>query len=154
MVHELLPHVSQSVSALTDIGYSKPALTDVLCDLTTLGVLEKWRRGNRDYYALSRIEPLVQLLGANLPATAPNWALRFRIAADLIVLESETHGKKDVVRAVALNDQFDRLRDELERASLKPPAPLDWNTVGSWAAETLLAGYSAERKQMRSKARA
>jgi hypothetical protein len=142
LTQETLPSMSQSVSALTDIGYSKPALTDVLSDLTALGVVDKWRRGNRDYYALSRVDPLRGLLGGALPATAPNWALRFRIAADLLVLEAETNGKKAVVQAVALNKQFERLHDELERAGVKAPITRDWKSVGNWAAETLLAGHS------------
>ena len=142
MTQESLPSMSQSVRALSDIGYSKPALADVLADFTAAGILEKWRRGNRDYYALSRIEPLLGLVGGPLPAAAPNWSLRFRIAAALLTVESDTLGKKEIVQAVALSKELDRLQDELERVNLKPPSPLDWSSVGSWAAETLLAGQT------------
>jgi hypothetical protein len=138
MTQELLSNVSLSMSALSDIGYSKPALTDVLADLTTAGLVERWRRGNRDYYSLSRRESLLGLLGGVLPATAPNWTLRFRITAALLTLESETVAKKDAVRAVALDRELERLHDELERATIKPPAARQWSQVGPWAAETLL----------------
>jgi len=140
MTQETLPNMSLSVSALSDIGYSKPALTDVLADLTNAGMLEKWRRGNRDHYALARVEPLLGLLGGPLPATAPNWTLRFHIAAVLLARESETLGKKDVVRAVALSKDFERLHEDLERANVKPPTAFDSSSVGKWAAETLLVG--------------
>ena len=140
MTQETLPGMSQplSVSALSDIGYSKPALTEVLTDLTMAGVLEKWRRSNRDYYELLRIEPLLGLIGGPLPAVAPNWALRFRIAADLVAVETAQHGKKEIVQAVAFNREFERLQNDLERANLKPPAAFDSQSVGRWAAETVL----------------
>ncbi|NVB82943.1 MAG: hypothetical protein HOV81_31485 [Kofleriaceae bacterium] len=149
MTQETLSGMSQSVSALSDIGYSKPAVAEVLSDLTMAGVLDKWRRGNRDYYALTRIDALMGLVGGPLPAVAPNWALRFRIAGELLTLEAEMRGKKEIVQAVALNKLFERLQGELDRASLKPPGTADWDSVGNWAAETLLAGHTQHESYWR-----
>jgi hypothetical protein len=49
MLDELIPSMTLTTSALGDLGYSKPAIAEVLADLTLAGLLEKWRRGNRDY---------------------------------------------------------------------------------------------------------
>src|SRR5882724_4971398 len=54
MVHELVP---LAISDFADIG-TKPTISEVLADLTMAGLVEKWRRGNRDYYELTRIAAL------------------------------------------------------------------------------------------------
>lgn len=143
MTHEGFRTMAVPVSALTDIGYSKPALGDVLASLTMAGLLEKWRRGNRDYYELSRVAALQALVGGVLPRTAPNWALRFRVVAGLLFQEAATREKKPVVQAVAIQRELERHRDVLERLSLKPPARTqDWAELARWAEATLLDGES------------
>lgn len=143
MTQEILPNTSLSVSDLTDLGYSKPALTDVLADLTMAGLLERWRRGNRDYYTLSQMDALLGFVGGPLPAVAPNWALRFRIAASLLASEAQTHAKKEIVQAVAISKELERLHATLDRAGIKPPPHArKWSDVGIWAAESLLDAQS------------
>ena len=139
MTRETLAGMRMSTSVLTDTGYTKPTLSDVLADLTAAGVVEKWRRENRDYYALSRVEALTGLVGGVLPATAPTWSSRFRVAEALLAVDSNTAGKKEVVHAVAASTAFERLHDTLQRADLKPPASFDRETVARWAARELFA---------------
>lgn len=138
MVQETAP---LSVSDLADIGYSKATLGEVLTALTMAGLLERWRRGNRDHYELSRIHALQGLVGGVLPATAPNWAVRFRIIAGLLSKEAETREKKPVVQAVAIAKELERHRAALERLAVKAPARVqDWTELARWASQELLEG--------------
>ena len=139
MRNELLPNMTLATSALDDIGYSKPALAAVLTDLTAAGVLEKWRRGNRDYYELARREPLLGLLGGPLPGTAPNWGVRFRVLAHLLRAESATREKKTVVQTDAIIKVLDLYREVLERSIVRLPSHVyDWKKLASWAKAALL----------------
>jgi DNA-binding transcriptional ArsR family regulator len=139
MVHELLPNTTLATSALSDLGYSKPAIAEVLSDLAMAGLLEKWRRGNRDYYELARRNALLDLVGHVLPATAPNWAMRFRIVAGLVAAEAATREKKPVVQAVAILKQLEHHHEVLERLGVKPPAGAQiWPDLASWARHALL----------------
>lgn len=143
MTREGSPSLAVAVSELTDLGYSKPALGEVLGDLAKAGLLERFRRGNRDHYQLElpQAYALKDLLGGALPAAAPNWAVRFRIVAGLLAKEAETREKKPAVQAVAIIKELDRHRDALERLCLKAPErPSGWRELTKWAEQTLLAG--------------
>jgi DNA-binding transcriptional ArsR family regulator len=139
MVNELLPNMTLATSALDDIGYSRPALTEVLTDLTSAGLLEKWRRGNRDYYELTRREALLGLVGGGLPGTAPNWGVRFRVLAHLLAAEASTREKKPVVQTDAIIKVLDHYREVLERSNVRLPSHVgNWTELALWARETLL----------------
>lgn len=139
MTQEVSPNTTLTVSTFADLGYSKPAIADVLTDLTMAGLVERWRRGNRDYYELTHVGPLQALVGGVLPATAPSWAARFRIVASLLSAEAATHEKKPVVQAVAILKQLEQHHDALERLGVKPPAHAPtWLDLASWAHHALL----------------
>lgn len=139
MTQETLPNMTLTVSTFADLGYSKPAMADVLGDLTSAGLIEKWRRGNRDHYELARVEALVGLVGGVLPATAPIWTTRFRIAASLLLAEAATREKKPVVQAVAILKQLEQHHHDLEQLGVKPPAHAQtWDDLASWARHVLL----------------
>jgi hypothetical protein len=145
MPQETSPNMTLTVSAFTDLGYSKPAITDVLGDLTSAGLVEKWRRGNRDHYELMRVEALVGLIGGVLPSTAPIWATRFRIAASLLLTEAATREKKPVVQAVTILKQLEQHHVELEQLGVKPPAHAQtWSDLASWARHALLGDHAPE----------
>ena len=139
MVHELSPSMTLTVSAFADLGYSKPAIAEVLNDLAMAELLERWRRGNRDYYELALVDALRGLISGPLPATAPSWVSRFRILASLLSAEATTHEKKPVVQAVAILRQLEQHHDALERLGVKPPAHAQtWPDLASWARRALL----------------
>lgn len=140
-----LRHAALTVSTFADLGYSKPAIADVLGDLTSAGLIEKWRRQNRDHYELARVEPLVGLVGGVLPATAPIWTTRFRIVASLLLAEAATRDKKPVVQAVAILKQLERHHGELEQLGVKPPAHAQtWSDLASWARHALLGEHDEQ----------
>ncbi len=139
MVHETSPTMTLTVSAFADLGYSKPAIADVLNDLALVSVVERWRRGNRDHYELVKVQALQDLVGGALPAAAPSWASRFRILASLLAAEAVTREKKPVVQAVAILKQLERHHAALERLGVKPPAHAQtWPELASWARRALL----------------
>jgi hypothetical protein len=139
MTQEASPNMTLTVSTFADLGYSKPAIADVLTDLTMAGLVERWRRGNRDYYELTHVEALQALVGGALPATAPSWATRFRIVASLLSAETATREKKPVVQAVAILKQLEQHHDALERLGVKrPPHAQTWPDLASWARHALL----------------
>ena len=139
MVHETSPNVTLTTIDLDDLGYSKPAISEALADLTRGGVLERFRRANRDHYDLSRRAALLGMLGHALPGSAPNWTTRFRVLAGLIEAEGTTREKKRIVQADAIHKVFDRHREQLERLSVKPPSEiLDWNEIAVWTQRSLL----------------
>jgi hypothetical protein len=141
MVREVSPNATLTVSSFTDLGYSKPAIADVLTDLTLAGLLEKWRRGNRDYYELTHVAALQELLGRVLPTAAPNWAVRFRVLASLISAEAKTREKKPVVQTVAIIKQLEQYRDVLERMAVRLPSRVyDWSELATWTSQILLLG--------------
>lgn len=129
------------VSDLAELGYSKPAIVDVLADLAMAGVLHRWRRGNRDYYGLesAQIETLQALVDGALPKAAPSWVLRFRIISDLLSAEAATQDKKPVVQAVAILKQLQKHRPALERLAIAPPRRAQtWPELTAWARVALL----------------
>ena len=139
MVQELATNMTLTTSDLEDIGYSKPALSEVLSDLTAAGVLERFRRGNRDYYDLARREALLGLIGHALPATAPNWSVRFRVLASLIAAEATTREKGRIVQTDAIIKVLDHHRSALERTSVRLPTRVyDWKELAPWVTAALL----------------
>jgi DNA-binding transcriptional ArsR family regulator len=139
MVGEASPTMILTVSEFVDLGYSKPAITEVLTDLAAAGLVERWRRGNRDHYELQHVSEFTELVGGALPALAPDWVARFRIVASLLAAEAKTRDRKPVVQSVAILKVLDEHRDLLERLSTKPPAnPLTWPELTSWARRVLL----------------
>jgi DNA-binding transcriptional ArsR family regulator len=139
MVQEISPTMTLTVSTFADLGYSKPAIAEVLNDLTMAGLVERWRRGNRDYYELTHVGALEALVGGALPATAPSWTIRLRVIASLLSAEAATHEKKPVVQAVAILKQLEQHHDALERLGVKPPAHAQtWPDLASWARHALL----------------
>jgi hypothetical protein len=140
MVRERVAHSPLLVSAFRDLGYSKPVITDVLNALVRGGLVEKWRRGNRDHYELIHHSgsPLVGLAGV-LPATGPNWVLRFRVLASLLSTEAATRDKKAIVQAVAIVKQLEAHRGDLEQLAVKPsPQAHTWPDLAAWARRDLL----------------
>ncbi|HEX4418074.1 MAG TPA: winged helix-turn-helix domain-containing protein [Kofleriaceae bacterium] len=139
MTQELVPNTMLATAAFADLGYSKPALAEVLAMLAKAGLLESWRRGNRDYYQLARGDALLALVGGGLPATAPTWTVRFRVLADLLITEAATRDKKPTVQAIANLKILESHHDALERIGVKPPAQgLGAAELASWARHTLL----------------
>jgi hypothetical protein len=146
MTQEALPNLTLTTSAFADLGYSKPAIADMLADLTAGGLVEKWRRGNRDHYELARVESLVGLLGGALPATAPIWSTRFKIIASLVSTEAATREKKPMVQAVAILKQLEQYHDQFEDLGVKPPASLPtWFDLATWVRRALLDDPGAEQ---------
>jgi hypothetical protein len=139
MTQETATNMTLTTSDLEDIGYSKPALIEVLADLTAAGVLERFRRGNRDYYDLTRRHALLDLIGHALPATAPNWAVQFRVLASLIDAEARTREKTRVVQTDAIIKVLDHHRSALERISVRLPSHVSsWKELAAWASAALL----------------
>jgi hypothetical protein len=154
MTQETLSNMTLTMSALADLGYSKPAIADMLADLTMGGLVEKWRRGNRDHYELARVPALVALVGGVLPATAPIWSTRFKIVASLVSTEAATLGKKPMVQAVSILKQLEQHRHDLEDLGVRPPPHLPgWSDVASWARHALLHESRSEQKTGRSRHR-
>jgi hypothetical protein len=139
MTQEGATNMTLTTSDLENLGYSKPALIEVLADLTAAGMLERFRRGNRDHYDLARREALLGLVGHPLPATAPNWAVRFRVLASLLAAESSTREKGRIVQTDAIIKVLDLHRSSLERVSVKLPSHVyAWKELAAWARVALL----------------
>lgn len=139
MTQESATNMTLTTSDLEDLGYSKPALIEVLAHLTAAGVLERFRRGNRDYYDLARREALLGLVGHPLPATAPNWAVRFRVLASLLAAEASTREKARVVQTDAIIKVLDHHRSSLERISVRLPSHVySWKELSAWTRPALL----------------
>lgn len=139
MTQELATNMILTTSDLENLGYTKPALIEVLADLTAAGMLERFRRGNRDHYELARREALLGLVGHPLPATAPNWAVQFRVLASLLAAEASTREKGRVVQTDAIIKVLDHHRSSLERISVKLPSHVySWKELAAWARVALL----------------
>lgn len=141
MTQESVTNMTLTTSDLEDLGYSKPAIIEVLADLTAAGVLERFRRGNRDHYDLDdpHRRALLDLTGPGRPATAPNWVVRFRVLASLLAAEASTCGKGRIVQTDAIIKVLDHHRSSLERISVKPPAHVySWKELAAWARAALL----------------
>ena len=138
LTQETYSSTSLSVAALSELGFTKPAVGEVLSDLVMAGLIERWRRSNRDYFTLSRVAALQGLLGGVLPATAPTWAWRFPIVANLIATASDNVGKKPIVQMVALTKTLARATSALEFLGFKPPLPSSSQTqIDHWAVTLL-----------------
>lgn len=139
MTQESATNMTLTTSDLEDLGYSKPALIEVLAALTAAGVLERFRRGTRDHYDLARRDELLRLIGHPLPATAPNWAVQFRVLASLLAAEASTREKGRVVQTDAIIKVLDHHRSSLERNSVRLPSHVySWKELTVWAKTALL----------------
>jgi hypothetical protein len=136
---------SVTASALTNLGYTKPPIAEVLSDLTQIGVLDKYRRGNTDYYepVNAATRALLALAGSFKLKTAPAWHLRLPVVAALLELEARASGKSRVIEAIEISKELDRHREALALLGIKPYQPTRsssnvWDELAKWSEQNLL----------------
>ena len=152
----LSPQGWTRISVLSNLGYTRRALSEALGDLHAGGVVDKLEVGNSLRYKLAKPKPLAQLL-APLPRThwVP-WPQRFAIAERLLEVEQRIEGKSVTVRSIEAHKAIAALSEVL--ASIEEVGPRDdgargggtsergrrrgggrdaWDSVVAWAAELL-----------------
>jgi hypothetical protein len=141
LVTFFLTHIKGDFSAsdMTEIGYSKRNLAEILEELCLSGLFEKFALRNQQRYRLARNSHLIKALGP-IPEYAPSWQLIFEILLLLRDCIKRTENSSESTRAVEIRNLLQTLKQNLQKLNLTPP-PFQTNfhaylnSVGAWLLE-------------------
>lgn len=109
-----------SASDLTEIGYSKRNLAEILEELALTGLFEKFLLRNQQRYRLAKNDHLVRALGP-LPDYAPSWRVIFEILLSLRMCIKRTENSSESTKVVEMRNLLQTLEKSLQKLHLKPP---------------------------------
>lgn len=123
------------VNLLLDLGYTKRALSDALNDLRAGGMLGALKVGNTIRYALSKPEPLRQILAPVPETLGKPWSKILALTASLLSVQSRTREKSVTTNAVEVRKVLERRRSSLDASAIVTPdiSPGDpWPQIEAW----------------------
>lgn len=110
-----------SISDVTEIGYSKRNLAEILEELTLGKLFNKFLMGNQQRYRLIKNEQLRKVLGP-IPKYAPSWRLVFQVLLQLRACIHDNESLSESTQVVAIRNLLNALKNELQRLNLTPPS--------------------------------
>lgn len=138
--------------ALSNIGYSKRTIANVLDELLMAGILVSTAEGNRVRYRLADRASLAGMLGP-LPASAGRWHLRLPILTSFVELADRLRGRDAVVQGIEARKKLEALKPLLAAAGIAMPAAVAiaetyWPELQRWLIETVIADDAAPRQRV------
>ena len=109
-----------SASDLTEIGYSKRNLAEILEEFALTGLFEKFPLRNQQRYRLAKNDHLVRALGA-LPDYAPSWRVIFELLLPLRICIKRTESSSESTKVVEMRNFLQTQEKNLQKLNLKPP---------------------------------
>lgn len=131
-----------TVLALSEVGYSKRNVANVLDDLVMAGILLAAREGNRVRYRVARPEVMTDALGP-LPSAPGRWHLRLPIVAAFVELAVRLRGRDATVQGVEARKELRARAASLAAAGITAPGPsvmveTYWPALQAWLIENVL----------------
>lgn len=128
-----------SVSDLTEIGYSKRNLAEILDEFSLSGLFDKFMLGNQQRFRLANNDHLSKFLGP-IPKYRPLWRLIFEIIFSLRDCIRSTENSSESTKVVEIRNILITHQGNLRRLKLTPPPfQTDFhaylNTFGEWLLE-------------------
>lgn len=109
-----------SIAEVTETGYSKRNLAEVLDDLHLGNLFDKFMQGNQQRYRLSKNSPLFQMLKP-IPECAPSWHLVFKVLLALRACILHTEHYSESTKVVELRNCLKKHEKSLQKLGLVPP---------------------------------
>lgn len=143
-----------SISDVTEVGYTKRNLAEILEDLHRGGLFDKFLQGNKLRYRLMKNESLLSVLGP-IPKYAPSWRLILKVLLSLRECIKRTENDSESTKIVEVRNCLDTLQGSLRKIRLTPPPfqnnlSLYWNALSEWLlkltdniAQGNLSGYQS-----------
>lgn len=126
----LHPKMDFAVSELTEIGYSKRNLAEILEEFSSSGLFSKFLHRNQLRYSLSKNEPLVAMLSP-IPEFSPSWRLILKLLLSLRICIKRTESRSESSKLVEIRNMLLSLQNHLTRLNLTPPS-LQGNYLGAF----------------------
>jgi len=138
-----------SVSEVSEIGYTKRNLADVLESLVHANIFSMFTLRNQQRYSFTKRNEMTALLGA-LPKYAPQWQHILEIVLTIRACIESVENKSESTQVVQVRNTIIGLEQMLKRLRLEPPSfqsdlPAYLNAFSEWALdiiETLAFGKS------------
>lgn len=109
-----------AVSDVTEIGYSKRNLADILEDLCLSGLFDKYLVRNHQRYRLVKNEQLIKALGP-IPKFAPSWRLILEMLLPIRDCVKRIQSYSESTKVVEIRNLLTTLQKKLQRLNLTPP---------------------------------
>jgi hypothetical protein len=109
-----------AASDLTDIGYSKRTLAEILDEFSLSGLVEKFMVRNQNRYSLKKNHHLERLL-APLPSYAPFWRHIFVVLLTLRACIQRVEKSSESTQIVEIRTTLTALENNLQRLKITPP---------------------------------
>ena len=125
-----------SAAEISEIGYTKRHLTEVLQDLHAAEILEMRLTGNQMRFSWKARKKITSLLSP-LPKEIPLWYTVLNVLLPIRCTIKKVEGKSIETKVVELRNTLLKLDTELKRLKLSPPSfeqdlTLYWNKVSKW----------------------
>lgn len=110
-----------AIADVTETGYSKRNLADILEGFAQAGIFDKFIVRNQQRYSLSKRDQLLHVVGP-LPEFAPPWR---HILEVLLIIRACIHcieKKSESTKVVEIRNTLVKIEDKLHRLNLVPPS--------------------------------
>jgi hypothetical protein len=113
-----------SASDVSEIGYSKRNLAEILEEFCLSGLFDKFLLRNQNRYRLIKNDQLIKLLGP-IPEHTPSWRLIFEFLLPLREGINRTKNNSESTKVVEIRNLLMAYQKNLDRLNLIPPI---WQT--------------------------
>ncbi len=114
------PDTFFSIAEVTEIGYSKRNLAEVLNDLHFSNLFDKSMQGNQQRYRLKKNSALFQVL-IPIPQYAPSWLPIFRVLLSLRTCLQRIENSSESTKVVEIRNCLKQHEKLLKKLELMPP---------------------------------
>lgn len=124
------------ISDLTEIGYSKRNLAEVMDDFVNAGIFSEIPVRNQKRYAFIKRAFFKELMGP-LPLRYVSWQLFLEVFLALRYSIQRIENKSDSIKAIEIRNLLIKFEDKLQRLNLTPP-PMQsdlsayWRSFADW----------------------
>jgi hypothetical protein len=132
------PNTDFSIAEVAETGYSKRNLAEVLDDLHSGNLFDRFMQGNQQRYRLNKNSPLFQMLKP-IPKYAP-WHLVFKVLLTIRACIHHTENYSESTKVVELRNCLKEQEKSLQKLELIPPLfqnnfPMYLENCGQWILE-------------------
>jgi hypothetical protein len=110
-----------AASDVTEIGYSKRNLAEILEDLCLSGLFDKYLVRNHQRYRLVKNEQLIKVLGP-VPEYAPLWRLLLEVLLPIRDCITRIENYSESTKVVEIRNLLTTLQKKMQRLNLTPPS--------------------------------
>jgi hypothetical protein len=143
LVTFFLTHTNADFAAsdVTEIGYSKRNLAEILDAFSLSGLFDKFLLRNQQRFRLIKNDQLLKILSP-LPAYAPSWRVILEVLLPLRECIKRTENSSESTKVVEIRNLLITLQKHIQRLNITPP-PLQTNfqaylnTFSEWLLEVV-----------------